>query len=83
MLAQAIRRTKLALNHEWIAPVWRERRENVVFQFLIVKNPFEVEPAQSYSSDCKFKIDILFADIIEVLHDIKLSVNIFDRMHVM
>ena len=45
--------TKLALNHEWIAPVWRERRENVVFQFLIVKNPFEVEAAQSYSSDCK------------------------------
>ena len=43
--------TKLALNHEWITPVWREQRENVVFQFLIVKNPFEVELAQSYGSD--------------------------------
>ena len=35
--------------------MWRERHENKGFQFPIVKNQFEVEPAQSYGFDCKRK----------------------------
>ena len=38
----------LHLYEENDAKIW----PNVIFQFSIVENEFEVEPAQSYGSDC-------------------------------
>ena len=52
--------TKWAHHNGWIVPVWREWHENVVFQFPIVKNRFEVGPAQSYGPDCKLNLICLF-----------------------